>query len=123
MSQKYTARVLRSRAQELGCTVHTGWEFVELEQSPDRVTVRVSPTGSRAAGNTISASYLVGCDGGRSSVRAGVEIAMTGGGALGKHIHAVVGCPALLEDLAVSPAASTWCSTRRSGARPAVGRR
>ncbi len=102
MSQKYTARVLRSRAQELGCVVHTGWEFVEVAQSRDRVRARVSPSGSHGRSQTISASYLVGCDGGRSSVRAGVGIAMTGAGALGKHIHAVVGCPALLEDLAVS---------------------
>jgi 2-polyprenyl-6-methoxyphenol hydroxylase-like FAD-dependent oxidoreductase len=102
MSQKHTARVLRSRAQELGCRVHTGWEFVEFEQSPERVTVRVSPTGSRGASNAVSASYLVGCDGGRSSVRACAGIAMTGVGALGKHIHAVIGCRALLEDLAVS---------------------
>ena len=103
MSQKYTARVLRSRAAELGCDVHTGWEFIEAEQAGDRVTALLSPTASRATSHRISASYLVGCDGGRSSVRAGAGIAMSGVGALGKHIHAVVGCPALLEDLSVSP--------------------
>ena len=102
MSQKYTARVLRSRAEELGCPVHTGWEFAELSQSGEGVSARLTPTGSVGPSHTISASYLVGCDGGRSSVRAAAEIAMTGAGALGKHVHAVVGSPGLLENLSVS---------------------
>ena len=102
MSQKYTARVLRARAQELGCPVHAGWQFSDLEQSPRGVSVRIAPTAAPDASQTISASYVVGCDGGRSSVRASVGIPMTGAGALGKHVHAVVGCPALLEDLSVS---------------------
>ena len=103
MSQKYTAWVLRARAQELGCAVHTGWEFIDLEQSPDAVSVRIAPTAARDSTQIIRTSYLVGCDGGRSSVRASAGIPMTGAGALGKHVHAVVGCPALLEDLSVSP--------------------
>ena len=103
MSQKYTARVLRSRAQELGCVVHSGWQLVGMRQSADSVSADVAPTASPGDTQSISASYVVGCDGGRSTVRAAAEIAMTGAGALGKHIHAVIGSPALLDDLSVSP--------------------
>ena len=45
MSQKYTARVLRARAEALGCAVHTGWEFGGLEQSAGDVEATVAPTG------------------------------------------------------------------------------
>ena len=36
-------------------------------------------------------------------MRAAAGIAMSGAGGLGKHVHAVIGCPGLLEDLSVSP--------------------
>jgi 2-polyprenyl-6-methoxyphenol hydroxylase-like FAD-dependent oxidoreductase len=104
MSQKYTARVLRARAAELGCGVHTGWEFGgDLEQRDGHVSVRVAPTGSPERAVTVRARFVVGADGGRSAVRAAAGIRMSGAGGLGKHIHAVIGAPRLLEDLTVSP--------------------
>jgi 2-polyprenyl-6-methoxyphenol hydroxylase-like FAD-dependent oxidoreductase len=103
MSQKYTARVLRARAAELGCAVHTGWEFADLEQDDSHVSVRVEPTGAGDGAVTVRARYVVGADGGRSAVRAAAGIAMSGAGGLGKHVHAVIGAPRLLEDLSVSP--------------------
>ena len=103
MSQKYTARVLRERAVELGCDVHTGWEFLDLEQSDGHVDARVAPTGFPDRAHTVSARYLVGADGGRSAVRGAAGIGMEGAGGLGKHIHAVIGAPRLLEGLSVSP--------------------
>ena len=102
MSQKYTARVLRRRAIELGCEVHTGVEFEGLEPHDGGVVAHVAPTGAPERSHTIRASYLVGADGGRSAVRAAAGIAMSGAGGLGKHVHAVIGCPDLLEDLSVS---------------------
>ena len=95
MSQKYTARVLRARAVELGCELHAGAEFTDLDQDADSVLVH-------AGAHEIRARWVVGADGGRSAVRAAAGIAMAGAGGLGKHVHAVIGCPGLLEDLAVS---------------------
>ena len=95
MSQKYTARVLRARAVELGCELHSGAEFTALHQDADSVLVR-------AGAHAIRARWVVGADGGRSAVRAAAGIAMEGAGGLGKHVHAVIGCPGLLEDLSVS---------------------
>jgi 2-polyprenyl-6-methoxyphenol hydroxylase-like FAD-dependent oxidoreductase len=103
MSQKYTARVLRARAVELGCVVHTSWEFNGLEQRDGHVSVRVAPTGDLDRAATVRARFVVGADGGRSAVRAAAGIRMSGAGGLGKHIHAVIGAPRLLEGLSVSP--------------------
>jgi 2-polyprenyl-6-methoxyphenol hydroxylase-like FAD-dependent oxidoreductase len=102
MSQKYTARVLRERAAAVGAAVHTGWEFLALEQADGHVAAHLSPTGFPEQALTVSARYLVGADGGRSAVRAAAGIRMAGAGGLGKHIHAVIGAPGLLEDLSVS---------------------
>lgn len=96
MSQKYTARVLRARALELGATLHAGAQFTDFEQDADSVLVH-------AGDHAIRARWLVGADGGRSAVRAAAGIAMEGAGGLGKHVHAVIGCPGLLEGLSVSP--------------------
>jgi len=95
MSQKYTARVLRARALELGCALHAGAEFTDVEHDADSVLVH-------AGAREIRARWLVGADGGRSAVRAAAGIAMEGAGGLGKHVHAVIGAPGLLENLAVS---------------------
>ncbi len=96
MSQKYTARVLRARALELGAVLHAGSEFTAFEQDADSVLVH-------AGEHAIRARWLVGADGGRSAVRAAAGIGMAGAGGLGKHVHEVIGCPGLLEDIAVSP--------------------
>jgi 2-polyprenyl-6-methoxyphenol hydroxylase-like FAD-dependent oxidoreductase len=100
MSQKYTARVLRARAIELGAPVYNRSEFTGLEHAADGVRATIECEG---VSRTLSARYLVGADGGRSAVRAAAGIAMSGAGGLGKHVHAVIGAPALLEDLSVSP--------------------
>ena len=95
MSQKYTARVLRARAIELGCPVHAGVEFTGLDQDADSVL-------AHAGEHAIRTRWLVGADGGRSAVRSAAAVAMEGAGGLGKHVHAVVGSPGLLENLPVS---------------------
>ncbi|GLZ35883.1 FAD-dependent oxidoreductase [Lentzea sp. NBRC 105346] len=62
-------RILAARAAELGVEVRRGHEVTVLEQDDDGVTV-----------DGIRARYLVGCDGGRSSVRklAGFDFPGTG---------------------------------------------
>jgi 2-polyprenyl-6-methoxyphenol hydroxylase-like FAD-dependent oxidoreductase len=64
--QYHVERVLESWARELGATVLRGQEVVDLHTTPDGVApVLDGPTGRTQP----AAQYLVGCDGGRSTVR------------------------------------------------------
>ena len=54
--------VLAERAEELGVEIHLGQEVVGLSETADGVSVQ---TGS----DRFQARWLVGCDGGRSTVR------------------------------------------------------
>jgi 2-polyprenyl-6-methoxyphenol hydroxylase-like FAD-dependent oxidoreductase len=55
--------ILRDRLAEYGVRVELGTEVVSYEQNDDGVTVHT------ADGRDIGAGYLVGCDGGHSSIR------------------------------------------------------
>ncbi|MFG2617163.1 rifampin monooxygenase [Streptomyces sp. NPDC048507] len=61
--QPVTERLLGERALELGAEVRRGHEVVALDQDEDGVDVGL------ADGSRLRARYLVGCDGGRSTVR------------------------------------------------------
>jgi bifunctional hydroxylase/dehydrase len=64
--QSQTEAVLESWAKELGADLRRGHEVVSLTDGPDAVEVEVKgPDGTE----TLRARYLVGCDGGRSTVR------------------------------------------------------
>ncbi|OAH10947.1 FAD-dependent monooxygenase [Streptomyces jeddahensis] len=66
VSQFRTERMLEDWVGELGVPVLRGWEVTGLRQSDDGVVVAVDgPDGAAEE----SAAYLVGCDGGRSTVR------------------------------------------------------
>ncbi|MGW4115162.1 rifampin monooxygenase [Actinosynnema sp. NPDC004786] len=56
-------RLLADRAAELGVGTRRGWELVGLDQDDEGVTVE------SADGGRLRARFLVGCDGGRSTVR------------------------------------------------------
>jgi 2-polyprenyl-6-methoxyphenol hydroxylase-like FAD-dependent oxidoreductase len=58
--------VLAERALERGCELRRGHEVVGLHQDDEGVKVAVS---TREGNYEVSASFLVGCDGGRSKVR------------------------------------------------------
>ncbi|QSE91426.1 rifampin monooxygenase [Rhodococcus pseudokoreensis] len=60
--QPVTDRLLAEHAAELGADIRRGSELVGLSQDADGVTVDLAETRLRAR-------YLVGCDGGRSTVR------------------------------------------------------
>jgi 2-polyprenyl-6-methoxyphenol hydroxylase-like FAD-dependent oxidoreductase len=66
LPQQALERLLGAWVAELGVPVLTGHEVTGLTQDADGVTVHVR-TGDGAA--TIRCGYLVGCDGGRSTVR------------------------------------------------------
>ena len=61
--QPVTDRLLTERATELGAEIRRGCELVGLRQDEDGVTAGL------ADGTQLRARYLVGCDGGRSTVR------------------------------------------------------
>ncbi|WP_406194340.1 rifampin monooxygenase [Streptomyces sp. NBC_01017] len=61
--QTITDRLLAEHATAAGAEVRRGWELVGLSQDDDGVTVE------SADGTRLCSRYLVGCDGGRSSVR------------------------------------------------------
>lgn len=61
--QPTTERLLVEHAAELGVDLRRGCEVVALSQDADAVTVEL------ADGSRMRARYLVGCDGGRSTVR------------------------------------------------------
>jgi 2-polyprenyl-6-methoxyphenol hydroxylase-like FAD-dependent oxidoreductase len=64
--QTVTDRLLTEHATELGVEIRRGCELVGLSQDEDGVTVEVAAGGNSS---TERAGYLVGCDGGRSTVR------------------------------------------------------
>jgi rifampicin monooxygenase len=61
--QTITDRLLAERATELGAEIRRGCELVGLSQDAHGVTIEV------ADGTQLRSRYLVGCDGGRSTVR------------------------------------------------------
>lgn len=63
LPQTVTERLLTEHALELGVEIRRATELVGLEQDAHGVTARL------ADGSTLRARYLIGCDGGRSTVR------------------------------------------------------
>jgi 2-polyprenyl-6-methoxyphenol hydroxylase-like FAD-dependent oxidoreductase len=70
--QPVTDRLLTERALELGVDIRRGCEFVALSQDDEGVTAEL------ADGTRLRSRYLVGCDGGRSTVRDLVGIGLPG---------------------------------------------
>jgi 2-polyprenyl-6-methoxyphenol hydroxylase-like FAD-dependent oxidoreductase len=70
-------RVLIERLEELGVTVGRRTELVRFEQQGDRV--RATLRRDDGAEEDCEASYLVGCDGARSTVREALAIGFPGG--------------------------------------------
>ncbi|MFE5562936.1 monooxygenase [Streptomyces sp. NPDC056544] len=73
LAQARTEALLAERAQELGVRTDRGHSVTGLRQNADGVTAEVrGPDGDL---RLVRAAYLVGCDGGRSSVRraAGID--------------------------------------------------
>ncbi|RIJ70487.1 rifampin monooxygenase [Nakamurella silvestris] len=70
--QTTTDRLLHHHAVEMGVEIRRAAEVVGLEQDEDAVTVQL------ADGTRLRSRYLVGCDGGRSTVRAQAGIDFPG---------------------------------------------
>ncbi len=67
-----TQEILFERLGALGGVVAFGWELIALTQDADGVTA------SFASGTRVRARYVIGADGGRSTVRRLIGIGMTG---------------------------------------------
>ncbi|MFE4963387.1 rifampin monooxygenase [Streptomyces sp. NPDC056660] len=69
--QTTTERLLAEHAGKLGAEIRRGCELTGLSQDEDGVTVELADAGTPtgAGGTRLRARYLVGCDGGRSTVR------------------------------------------------------
>ncbi|MEV6210565.1 FAD-dependent monooxygenase [Kitasatospora sp. NPDC051914] len=74
LPQDRVEELLRARLAELGVAVEFGTELTGFEQGGGQVRARF------ADGRTATAQYLVGCDGGRSTVRKQLGVAFTGTG-------------------------------------------
>ncbi|MFD7260407.1 rifampin monooxygenase [Streptomyces sp. NPDC059874] len=70
--QPVTERLLGERALELGAEIRRGCELVGLSQDEHGVTVEL------ADGTHLRSRYLVGCDGGRSTVRKRLGVGFPG---------------------------------------------
>lgn len=85
--QNQVERILRDRALELGADIRYGCAVTGFAQDEDGVDVHL------ADGTTLRASYLVGCDGGRSLVRRTAGIAFPGWDATRSNLIAEVELP------------------------------
>ncbi|WP_329570257.1 rifampin monooxygenase [Kitasatospora sp. NBC_01266] len=70
--QALTERLLSERALELGAEIRRGCDVVGLDQDEDGVTVEL------ADGTRLRSRFLVGCDGGRSTVRKRLGVGFPG---------------------------------------------
>lgn len=81
LPQFRTQQLLYARLRELGGEVRFTTRLTGLTQDPDGVTAHLTTTadeGRHAAAAKLRARYLVGADGGRSGVRAALEVPMAG---------------------------------------------
>ena len=94
--QSAIERLLEEWAGELGVRVHWSSEVSGIQQDGDGVTVELGGHGARPA--TVRARYLVGCDGGRSTVRKLSGVAFPGTAATMTALLGDVEVPDLPED-------------------------
>ncbi|NUS55166.1 MAG: FAD-dependent oxidoreductase [Streptomycetaceae bacterium] len=78
--QPVTERLLDEHARELGADIRRGSAVVGLHQDADGASVAL------ADGSTLRARYVVGCDGGRSTVRKLLGVAFPGEPATAEHL-------------------------------------
>lgn len=72
LPQPRIERILDKHAREVGTKICRGRRVVGLSEADDRVSVEL------ADGSTVQGQYVVGCDGGRSTVRRLLDIAFPG---------------------------------------------
>ncbi|MFB6848033.1 FAD-dependent oxidoreductase [Streptomyces sp. NPDC056373] len=81
--------LLRERAVELGADLRFGTELVSFAEDPEGVTA-VLDDGAGGT-RTFRSSYLVACDGPRSTVREALKVPRQGRGVLSRHVSIAFG--------------------------------
>lgn len=100
ISQYTLEPLLKSVAETLpSVTVRYGCEFVSLAQDARGVTATVQTTDGKT--ETLSAQYLVGCDGGASPVRKQLGISLRGEGNLLELRQALYRCDELFDKIPI----------------------
>jgi 2-polyprenyl-6-methoxyphenol hydroxylase-like FAD-dependent oxidoreductase len=100
ISQYTLEPLLRSIVEKLSSvTVRFGCELISFEQDADAVSAVVQPL--RGAPYSVRASYLVGCDGGSSTVRKQLGIRLEGDGNIRKLRQALFRCDDLYERIPI----------------------
>jgi len=100
ISQYTLEPLLKSVAETIpSVTVRFGWEFLSLRQDGENVTARMR--SSKGDEQEMRAVYLVGCDGGASTVRKELGIGLSGEGNLLELRQALFRCDELFERLPI----------------------
>jgi len=100
ISQYTLEPLLKAEAEALpGVSVRYGCEFLSLSQDAAGATATVRDAGGEA--HEITARYIVGCDGGSSTVRKQIGIQLRGEGNLLRLHQALYYCPTLYERLPI----------------------
>lgn len=99
ISQYTLEPLLKGECETLpSLSVRYGCEFLSFEQDPDGVSARVLTGG---ATETIRAAYLVGCDGGASTVRRQLGVKLRGEGNLLELRQALYRCDELFDKIPI----------------------
>lgn len=104
VSQYALEPLLKSVAENVrGVAVRFGCELLSFEEQEDGVVARVRDLDGREA--TITSQYLVGCDGGSSTVRTGLGFRLEGQADLGQQMQALFRCDELFDRIATGKGA------------------
>jgi 2-polyprenyl-6-methoxyphenol hydroxylase-like FAD-dependent oxidoreductase len=96
VSQYALEPLLKSVAENVrGVTVRFGCELLSFDEHEDKVVARVNNLDGRV--ETITSQYLVGCDGGSSTVRTGLGFRLEGQADLGQQMQALFHCEKLFD--------------------------
>ncbi len=107
IAQPLVEEVLREAVSTLeSCTLCLGWSLNTLQQHEDGVlTTIVNETGEQ---RHVKASYVLGCDGSRSAVRAAIGVRYVGTSDLRPNFGFVFRAPGLAKLLPHGPAVQYW---------------
>jgi 2-polyprenyl-6-methoxyphenol hydroxylase-like FAD-dependent oxidoreductase len=104
VSQYALEPLLKSVAENVrGVAVRFGCELLSFEEQEDEVVARVRDLDGRE--ETITSRYLVGCDGGSSTVRTGLGLRLEGQADLGQQMQALFRCEELFDRIATGKGA------------------
>ncbi len=111
-AQSPLEKALRSHlARTPGVELRLGWRLQSFEESESGVTVQALEDSSGRV-ETLTASYLAGCDGANSTVRAGLGIRLEGQGTLGRARGIYFRAPDLDERLGRDRGVMYWTLAR-----------